>query len=90
MILIGCREEDIDGDFDPEEYDRRMKEIFANYDTGEIFANYDAGTATASLIRIYIQTDLKRFCCSSFSFFFTDIPNHDKIVFNCLIGKLKF
>ena len=30
------RDEDIDGDFDPVEYDKRMQEIFQNYDTSGI------------------------------------------------------
>ena len=29
------KEQDIDNDFDPEEYDKRMKEVFENYEEGE-------------------------------------------------------
>merc|ERR1711872_15061 len=30
---MALRDEDIEGDFDPAEYDRRMQELFENYDT---------------------------------------------------------
>ena len=31
-ICVLFRDEDIEGDFDPAEYDRRMQELFENYD----------------------------------------------------------
>ena len=31
---MAFKEEDLDDDFDPEAYDKRMQEVFENYDTG--------------------------------------------------------